>query len=323
MAPRKILYRDGEPGKIQYRHARVRGRSFRFVKGERHVKTYYVNKASKLDDTRQQGNDEVGAHSFCSRCGVHILHAPNSNTTALDVNVNCLNQGALKLKKIPAKDGKLSAGFAVSGQWDSEQQDTGRYPTTIVEGSSSMTIFPPVEQRSQFSGLQRHHPLLRSDEHDLDSLYGEQDTYNTEEFLLPGETKVEPDTPSTIYTSQTQQTESLISSSISLISGVPPTLTLDTRDCSNDTESVASFSSSRSCFQTGSEKYGAHQQSSTSLSSTTAPMMRHQMKYYMQKHMSSSSALSTSSSLMTPTSRTSSSKTPSVSCHATGINNNV
>ncbi len=35
---------------------------------------------------------QIAAHTFCSRCGVHILRAPNSHTDKLEVNINCLDE---------------------------------------------------------------------------------------------------------------------------------------------------------------------------------------------------------------------------------------
>lgn len=262
---------------------------------------YYVNKPStnnsqstKRKSPRGNNTDEVGAHSFCSRCGVHILHAPNSHSTALDVNVDCLNEDNVKLKNSSGKENKLSKGFPIPGQWDQEQEYKRYTTTTIAEEHSPVAFFPPVEQRSMFSGLQQHHPLLRQEGMELDSLYdGDDDTFNTASYARGGE-KDEPDTPSTIYTSQT---ESYVSSSMSNSGGVPPTLTLDTRDCNNDSESVVSLSSSRSNFPPPSEKYGSHQSSSVSSSSA-----RHQMQYYMRKHMVSSVSNFSSSSLISPSS---------------------
>jgi hypothetical protein len=45
---------------------------------------YYVNLA------QTERGHVVAAHTFCSRCGVHILRAPNSDTDKLEVNTNCL-----------------------------------------------------------------------------------------------------------------------------------------------------------------------------------------------------------------------------------------
>jgi hypothetical protein len=267
----------------------VRARSFRFVKGAHFVKMYYVNKSSTKAPGSSKQKEEVGAHSFCSRCGVHVLHAPNSHSTSLDVNVDCLNQGSVKLKPIKGKDVKLSVGVPIAEQWDQDNQDS-RFPTSIVDPSSPMIMFPPVDgKRSKFSGYQ-HHPLLRNHRQDLDILDDdEDDAYNIDLMVR----KEPPATPSTVYSSQT---ESFLGSSVG---GVPPTLTLDTRDCSNDTESVVSLSSNRSAFRINDSVAETLGESTPSLTGTTTPMMRHQMNYYMRKHMSSSSSVS-SSSLITP-----------------------
>jgi hypothetical protein len=37
---------------------------------------------------------ETAAFTFCSQCGTHILHAPSSHSTILDVNTECLDAGS-------------------------------------------------------------------------------------------------------------------------------------------------------------------------------------------------------------------------------------
>ena len=308
MAPQKIMYKNATSGKIQFRHARIRARSFRFVKGEHYVRMYYVSKPSRNQALKKKSpkssNEEVGAHSFCSRCGVNILYAPNSHSTALEINLDCLDQDDLKLRPAVVKDGNLSRGFAVVQQWD-EDQENGRYPSTIVE-ENPMAIFPPLDQQqSPFSGLQPNVLKQQDSMTEPDSLYdGDDDTINSDAYCVrTNGSKLDPGTPSTVCTSQTAERIVSFSSNHNL-HGVLPSLSLDTpRASSNDTESVASITSSRSAFPSSSSDTlftRQHSSSSRSLSiSTAGPMMRHQMKYYMQKHMSSSP---TASSMTSPTS---------------------
>jgi len=46
----------------------------------------------------------VAAHTFCSRCGVHILRAPNSDTDKLEINTNCLeNRSNVNVREVKTK----------------------------------------------------------------------------------------------------------------------------------------------------------------------------------------------------------------------------
>lgn len=266
---------------------------------------YYVNKDASRSSKRNDA--EVGAHSFCSRCGVHFLHAPNSRSKAIDVNVDCLNQMELKIKAA-RKRVNLAAGISVADQWEHDQEaNSHRYPATIAEGKSKIA---PFDHSSPFAAY-RHHPLMRYPNHqDWDRIDSATDD-GTIDLVFPGSDKaVEPATPSTVYTTQ----ESLLSSS----NGVPPTLTLDTRH--NDAESVVSLSSLRSGFPplppsssslrasaADSHSFGAipspANNNSAVISPSTTPLVRQHLNTYLRKHMSSSiSSVSTSSSRISPTS---------------------
>jgi len=260
---------------------------------------YYVQKKAPQSPQKlwknnsSSNNDEVGAHSFCSRCGVQILHAPNSHSTALDVNIECLYKGEAKFQLMlsqekVAKKVDLSAGTFVIGQWDGAEQDNGfnSYPATIAEEM--------MPERSPF-GAYKQHPLLRpqSDFETLDDYY-DDDTADVMLASIPG-------TPSTV---QTSQTGSLVSSYRT--NGVPPTLTVDTSDGNGDADnSVVSFASSRSCFPSLSStpalktQHSGHSLPPIPLASPdgdgaiksavlpgTTALARHQMKHFMRKHMS-------------------------------------
>lgn len=273
---------------------------------------YYVNKSSKERWVRQapKGNDEIGAHSFCSRCGVHFLHAPNSHSAALDVNVDCLETEDIKLAVTPEKVDNLALGSHVLGQWDGEEITPG-YPATISEAEENQPAAYP-QAHSPFGGYDTtNHPLMRQHNHPLglDS-FDDYDTADnrTIDLVFPGNEKMEqqhPGTPSTVRTSQTESYQSG-----SLHNGVPPTLTLDTRDYNNDLESVISMTSARSCFPalSSNQHNNNHSQASphvgaTAITPTTTAMARLQMQKYMKKHMSSSSTMSSSASLISPASR--------------------
>jgi hypothetical protein len=255
---------------------------------------YYVNRPQPSHPSLQSPtvNDDAGAHSFCSRCGVHFLHAPNSRTTALDVNVDCLERhGGARIKVRPGKKTDLSTGAPLLGQWEEENEGLNqRYPETIAE-TSPMVLLPPINNTSPFSSYQHQLLATRGSYQEWGSLGGSYDINddNTTLDLMPGWGKTQPDTPTTVYTSQTSQ------------SGVPPTLTLDTTDFNNDAESVISLYSARATTN-GSSSVRTYPASFLSSSTqngglpTAAPLARHQLNFYMRKHMSSSSTISAGSS---------------------------
>jgi hypothetical protein len=298
IAPQKIVCNESKNGKIGYRHSRIRAKSFRFVKGAHLVNMYYVNKS-----TPKGKDSEIGAHSFCSRCGVHFLHAPNSRSNALDVNVDCLNQMDAKIKS-SRKTVNLSAGVSVEDQWE-DQDNSHRYPATIAEEKSPMA---PFNQSSPFAAY-RNHPVMRGPlQQDWDRLDSVTDD-GTISLVFPGDSKNSPDTPSTVYTNQESQLSS---------NGVPPTLTLDTRAFPNDSESVVSLSSVRSGYPPLPQSSSSLRASSaafenaflglssppshSAISPSTTPLVRHHLNTYLKKHMSSSG--STLSSVSSPSNTT-------------------
>ncbi|GFH59719.1 hypothetical protein CTEN210_16195 [Chaetoceros tenuissimus] len=91
-APETIIAKDCQ-GKIRYPHYKTTAESFQLIAGTKYLSVYYVN----LPKASTAAEPIVAAHTFCSRCGVHILRAPNSNTDKLEVNTNCLeSQSSIK-----------------------------------------------------------------------------------------------------------------------------------------------------------------------------------------------------------------------------------
>ena len=114
LAPRGLTAQDG-PGKIQFRHTRVRASNFRIHTGHEWLKTYYVYFPA---------TGKKGAHAFCERCGVHILYAPSKSTPYLSINVRCLRDHGTttKIKVTSTKDG-ISDGIPAVGQFDPIHND--------------------------------------------------------------------------------------------------------------------------------------------------------------------------------------------------------
>ena len=237
------------------------------------------------------------------------MHAANSRSAALDVNVDCLETEDIKLAATPEKVANLALGSHVLGQWDGEGELHG-YPATISEAEENPPpSFPHAQNASLFGGYDTsNHPLMRHNSNPLglDS-FDDYDTADsrTIDLVFPGSEKMNqqpPGTPSTVRTSQTGSFQSG-----SLHNGVPPTLTLDTRDYNNDLESVISMTSARSCFPALSSNNNninsEAQVGASAITPTATALARLQMQKYMKKHMSSSSTMSSSASLISPASR--------------------
>jgi len=86
------LHTFDSSGKIRYPFFRSLADNFYLVTGSSFLSKYYVNPDD--DDTVSLDSKEtlkMTAHVFCSKCGVHILRAPDSETNILDVNICCLD----------------------------------------------------------------------------------------------------------------------------------------------------------------------------------------------------------------------------------------
>jgi len=95
-APKTVLAKDCN-GKIRYPHCMTSADNFQLMSGTKYLSVYYVNLAET------HNGPVVAAHTFCSRCGVHILRAPNSNTDKLEVNTNCL-EDRNNVKEVKVED---------------------------------------------------------------------------------------------------------------------------------------------------------------------------------------------------------------------------
>jgi hypothetical protein len=96
-APSHIEARECH-GKIKYPHCLSNADDFQLITGTQLLSVYYVElsddtgcNASSNSNTQPFDNSIIAAHTFCSRCGVHILRAPNSYTNKLEVNTSCLD----------------------------------------------------------------------------------------------------------------------------------------------------------------------------------------------------------------------------------------
>lgn len=97
----------------------MKASDFRIMAGGSNLKMYYVSVPAS-GSTLGVAPD-TAAFTFCSRCGVHVLHAPNANSNMLDVNVECLDTATnWSLSKTKHN---LSQGVPASGQWKHHFED--------------------------------------------------------------------------------------------------------------------------------------------------------------------------------------------------------
>jgi hypothetical protein len=94
VAPKKLVvetYTETNPyNDVMHRYTKVRTSNFEITLGKDELMTYYVetNPTKKRSYYRKQPN--MGARSFCKRCGVHILYAPSKNSRVIHINITCV-----------------------------------------------------------------------------------------------------------------------------------------------------------------------------------------------------------------------------------------
>ena len=124
---------------------------FKFTNGTEFLSVYYVNipiqKCTRVDAIQALIEKQVAAHTFCSRCGVHILRAPDNRSNALEINTNCLDDfhndkgdriDDLKLTvSFDADiDGRgVGSGLAVKNQWSKDENDEDEVDTLYDDDS--------------------------------------------------------------------------------------------------------------------------------------------------------------------------------------------
>jgi hypothetical protein len=188
----------------------------------------------------------VGAHTFCSRCGVHILHATNPDSDVLHVNVSCVEKAKTNLSW--SQRPELSSGVPVANQW--EEEDTR-------DDTNERTGAPPWENAQEIPDAS-----VQSMQSDVSSKHSGI---------------VSPGTPSTV---ETMGTDSILCTMRWRSSG------LEHHDSaiSVGSESSEPLSNLLPPLNT-SLPSTLESPASVTTTPTTTPMMREQLKYYMRKHL--------------------------------------
>jgi hypothetical protein len=251
IAPRCLAAQDG-PGKIQYLHTHVKSSNFRVIVGQDCLKTYYV--ASRRSPSR-------GAHAFCERCGVHVLYAPCKDSSNLQINVNCIEEGIRKVRVVDTKN-TISDGVPVEGQWDGDQL------STISEVTQDSRLVVPLHhaESSLSNGISDWKAYQNYEQ--IEEL-PTQDSFAAQKSRFP----VTPATASTVD-SFSAAADSQLASSLMESASLP------VGGMDSDVTSVYSRMA-QSVAGSSPRKHVDYQQP------TAIPELRDQMKYFMKKHLSS------------------------------------
>lgn len=267
--PSTVLAKDGQ-GKIHYPHTHVHAPDFRFIAGEAILKIYYVLVPAAASALGVE--PKTAAFTFCSRCGVHILHAPNAFSNMIDVNVDCLDAGTKWLMSKHKRN--LSQGVPALDQW---KRHTGTIDSDDADydGRSGFLLSDPLTME------------LGNGE-DARSVQGNWRLV-TPKSLTVDPTMVSPGTPSTSSTSGTDGQLAVHERSFGME---------DSRGV--DLEHAITSPALRKLAPTSRLRLPPPLETSLSegnetIESTTTPQMRDQLKYYMSKHVSTSGKKATNS----------------------------
>lgn len=117
------------------------------MSGARYLSVYYVNLAAETK------GHAIAAHTFCSKCGVHILRAPNSNSDRLEVNTNCLDDKS-GVKEIRV-EGDLSGMSLSSGRAMESHNIRSPRPTSIDEDNEEDSLWMQDDDFLQSMSMDR------------------------------------------------------------------------------------------------------------------------------------------------------------------------
>lgn len=362
-APRSFPVQEG-PGKIRFRHTQIAASSFRLIAGSDCLQTYYVVAESietyenSMQDRLPQPASEsvsgclgmsswdhhlhsvmhkkprnangdskkIGAHSFCRRCGVHILYAPSSQSSKLEINVDCsddvpqtrsrptergCNNQKVKVDNI-VDDQSVSAGVALPGQWKQPQLQYPPRPHELKGMLMRHQLFKPQNGESggaMAANTEHTAPISLKAAPATDLLCRWESPVEAKQHL----TNLQPpDTPSTIATScdglsaptishQGQPSGGDASSSFAedMLSSASSSSACDGDEVvQNDLASNLAWNedeqndthtcnpSPLSHHSNLSADVTVSTSSLTSATSIANPMLRDQLKYYMSRHIS-------------------------------------
>lgn len=101
VAPKELAvetYTETSPyDDVMHRYTKVRASNFEITLGKEELKTYYVEPTqTKKRSLYRKEEPQMGARSFCKRCGVHILYAPSKSSAVMHINITCVTVPAIE-----------------------------------------------------------------------------------------------------------------------------------------------------------------------------------------------------------------------------------
>eukprot|EP00546_Thalassionema_frauenfeldii_P021030 CAMPEP_0178904962 /NCGR_PEP_ID=MMETSP0786-20121207/5988_1 /TAXON_ID=186022 /ORGANISM="Thalassionema frauenfeldii, Strain CCMP 1798" /LENGTH=267 /DNA_ID=CAMNT_0020576471 /DNA_START=25 /DNA_END=828 /DNA_ORIENTATION=- len=230
----------------------------------------------KTGKSSQGVEPDLAAFSFCSRCGVHILHAPNPQSTHLDINVDCLDSN--KQRKVVFSDQKLNFSVGVpvvSEEWNEKDELLDEFSETSRLITFGHMVNSVAEEGC--SSIDENHSFHENQSYQ-ESLH-ERSVSSTPYSLLKTQSPSwHPGTPSTVAANSMDSGHTSRIQPYHLTDGG---ISID----GSETSSTGMRVSPRLASTLG---VSTENDDSPRLTSSTAPMVRDQLKYYISKHVSKS-----------------------------------
>lgn len=166
------------PGKIRYPYVVTGDADFQLTSGSQFLGVYYVTLPPPAEEDCVGDDLVTAAHTFCKRCGVPILRAPDSTGNCLEVNANCLDlpvgEGETSVFFKETDERGLAAGMPISSQWDKNNHNP-HFPMTeplIPPAARANRAFTSRRSRRTKKSLAQHSltiPSPRSSSHRITS----------------------------------------------------------------------------------------------------------------------------------------------------------
>jgi hypothetical protein len=124
VAPKKLVvetHTETNPyNDVMHRYTKVRTSNFEITLGKDELMTYYVETNPTKKRSYYQKQPNMGARSFCKRCGVHILYAPSKNSPVMQINITCVS-----ISSVEAQSPVTTTSTTAIDKTLSESEDDG------------------------------------------------------------------------------------------------------------------------------------------------------------------------------------------------------
>jgi hypothetical protein len=139
---------------LNFPHHATAASNFKLLSGAQYLSVYYVS-------IPKDNQELVAGHTFCSRCGVHILKAPDPHSDYIQINTDCLDnhdgnfhiehQHLLGDDDLPVSESKspykytpVTPGYTSSEEEEDQSMAWSNVLATMEETSTSMGV--PLNQ---------------------------------------------------------------------------------------------------------------------------------------------------------------------------------